>query len=255
MKVLALRSTRHPLSNHPNEPLGTDGARSAKGSPESEGHGRVRPQTQETPWSIPCSRIRIQAGVGTKQDGVVAVEGRELFGTSKRSVRGAGFQGVLAAEGRIAPWDLAPRADLTRSWSPAEVPEPKPQGPAGRSPDASTPTPLRPCLSRAKLPKMPEKETLPTTERLLDLVESMAGQPILMLVDLVADRFISGSPKRISREAPVLILSYEGETFSPGGGANAVANVAALGGVPLPLGVVGRDTNGEQLLSTLQGGA
>ena len=100
---------------------------------------------------------------------------------------------------------------------------------------------------------MPETETLPTTERLLDLVDAMAGQPILMLVDLVADRFISGSPKRISREAPVLILSYESETFSPGGGANAVANVAALGGVPLPLGVVGRDTNGEQLLSTLQG--
>jgi rfaE bifunctional protein kinase chain/domain len=99
---------------------------------------------------------------------------------------------------------------------------------------------------------MPRTATLPATERLLELVDVMAGQPILMLVDLVADRFISGSPKRISREAPVLILSYEGETFSPGGGANAVANVAALGGVPLPLGVVGRDANGEQLLSALQ---
>ena len=112
--------------------------------------------------------------------------------------------------------------------------------------------PPSPLLWRAKLPKMPETETLPTTERLLDLVDAMAGQPILMLVDLVADRFISGSPKRISREAPVLILSYESETFSPGGGANAVANVAALGGVPLPLGVVGRDANGEQLVSKLQ---
>jgi len=61
LKALALRLSRAPLSNHPNEPLGTDGARSAKGSPESEGHGRVRPQTQETPWSIPCSRIRIQS--------------------------------------------------------------------------------------------------------------------------------------------------------------------------------------------------
>ena len=99
---------------------------------------------------------------------------------------------------------------------------------------------------------MPETKPLPTTERLLELVDAMAGQPILMVVDLVADRFISGSPKRISREAPVLILSFESETFLPGGGANAVANVAALGGVPLPLGVVGRDTNGEQLLSTLQ---
>ena len=64
----------------------------------------------------------------------------------------------------------------------------------------------------------------------------MAGQPVAMLVDLVADLFITGTPKRISREAPVLILSYQGEKLIPGGGANAVANVAALGGRPLPLG-------------------
>ena len=64
----------------------------------------------------------------------------------------------------------------------------------------------------------------------------MAGQPVAMLVDLVADLFITGTPKRISREAPVLILSYQGEKLTPGGGANAVANVAALGGRPLPLG-------------------
>ena len=37
-------------------------------------------------------------------------------GTSKRSVRGVGFQGVLAAEGRIAPWDPTPRTDLL-TWT------------------------------------------------------------------------------------------------------------------------------------------
>lgn len=79
----------------------------------------------------------------------------------------------------------------------------------------------------------------------------MTGQPVLMLVDLVADRFILGTPKRISREAPVLILRYEGETMTPGGGANAVANIAALGGVPLPLGVVGDDASGRELLDAL----
>lgn len=79
----------------------------------------------------------------------------------------------------------------------------------------------------------------------------MADQPILMPVDLVADHFLSGRPKRISREAPVLILSYEGETLTPGGGANAVANVAALGGRPLPMGVVGNDQNGERLIEAL----
>lgn len=80
----------------------------------------------------------------------------------------------------------------------------------------------------------------------------MADQPILMPVDLVADRFLSGRPKRISREAPVLILTYEGEVLTPGGGANAVANVAALGGRPLPLGVVGDDESGQKLITVLQ---
>ncbi|HEY0781040.1 MAG TPA: PfkB family carbohydrate kinase [Thermoanaerobaculia bacterium] len=91
----------------------------------------------------------------------------------------------------------------------------------------------------------------PTAERLLALVDAMAGQPVVMLVDLVADLFITGTPKRISREAPVLILSYEGERLAPGGGANAVANVAALGGRPLVLGVVGDDAHGQGLVSAL----
>jgi len=92
----------------------------------------------------------------------------------------------------------------------------------------------------------------PSTDRLLGLVDAMAGRPVAMLVDLVADLFITGIPKRISREAPVLILSYQGETLIPGGGANAVANVAALGGRPLPLGVVGDDAHGRGLLEALR---
>src|SRR5215467_11317145 len=98
---------------------------------------------------------------------------------------------------------------------------------------------------------MTERELLPTVDRLVSLVDAMAGKPVLMLVDLVADVFISGSPKRISREAPVLILSFEGERLTPGGGANAVANVAALGGRPLPLGVTGDDAHGERLRAAL----
>jgi rfaE bifunctional protein kinase chain/domain len=98
---------------------------------------------------------------------------------------------------------------------------------------------------------MPDLQLLPTTERLLRLVDAMAGQRVVMLVDLVADLFITGTPKRISREAPVLILSYQGERLTPGGGANAVANVAALGGRPLPLGVVGDDASGRGLVEAL----
>jgi rfaE bifunctional protein kinase chain/domain len=99
---------------------------------------------------------------------------------------------------------------------------------------------------------MSHSPSAPTTDRLLELSWAMSDQPILMPVDLVADRFVSGRPKRISREAPVLILSYEGESMTPGGGANAVANVAALGGRPLPLGVVGDDESGRRLIAVLQ---
>ncbi len=95
-------------------------------------------------------------------------------------------------------------------------------------------------------------QILPTTDRLLRLVDAMAGRPVVLLADLVADVFITGVPKRISREAPVLILSYQDERLTPGGGANAVANVAALGGLPLPLGVVGDDPHGQNLLADLE---
>ena len=88
----------------------------------------------------------------------------------------------------------------------------------------------------------------PTRPRLLELVDALADQPVLMLIDPVADRFVVGAPKRISREAPVLILRWSGETVAPGGGANAAANVRALGGRPLPVGCVGDDEAGRALL-------
>ncbi|HEV8582618.1 MAG TPA: PfkB family carbohydrate kinase [Thermoanaerobaculia bacterium] len=99
---------------------------------------------------------------------------------------------------------------------------------------------------------MPQVQVLPTTDRLLRLVDAMAGRPVAILADLVADVFVTGTPKRISREAPVLILSYQGEKLTPGGGANAIANVAALGGRPLPLGIIGDDSHGRGLLAELE---
>ena len=99
---------------------------------------------------------------------------------------------------------------------------------------------------------MPEKTGLPSAERLLSLAEEMAGRPVLMLVDLVADHYVSGTPKRVSREAPILILRYESEAWVLGGGGNAIANVVALGGEPLPLGVLGDDESGRRLRAELE---
>jgi D-glycero-beta-D-manno-heptose-7-phosphate kinase len=83
--------------------------------------------------------------------------------------------------------------------------------------------------------------------RLHELVERFPSRRVVLYGDLVLDRFVLGTPKRISREAPVIILRFEGQRDIPGGGANALANLAALGATVLPAGVVGDDEAGETL--------
>lgn len=83
------------------------------------------------------------------------------------------------------------------------------------------------------------------------VIEGFSGQRVLVYGDAVLDRFILGSPKRISREAPVIILRWEGQRDVPGGGSNAMANVAALGGEVVPVTVVGDDEAGRALLDAL----
>jgi rfaE bifunctional protein kinase chain/domain len=73
--------------------------------------------------------------------------------------------------------------------------------------------------------------------------------------DLVADEFIYGKVERVSREAPVLILSYDGTAVIPGGAGNAAANAAALGARVNVIGVVGRDEAGARLIAALPSGA
>ena len=61
-----------------------------------------------------------------------------------------------------------------------------------------------------------------------------------------------GFRKRISREAPVIILRHEEQQDVPGGGANALANLATLGVRVLPVAVVGDDEPGRALLAALE---
>src|SRR5690348_15359976 len=86
------------------------------------------------------------------------------------------------------------------------------------------------------------------TEYLRKIVESFPKVTITVLGDLVADEFIFGEISRVSREAPVLILKHRERTIVPGGGANAVNNLADLGVNVLPVGVVGDDEPGRLLI-------
>jgi D-glycero-beta-D-manno-heptose-7-phosphate kinase len=84
--------------------------------------------------------------------------------------------------------------------------------------------------------------------RLLDLVDNFRGRTVVVIGDLIADEYLFGKPARISREAPVLILRFTEREVSLGGAANAAHNVHALGARVLPVGVVGRDAAGDELL-------
>lgn len=68
--------------------------------------------------------------------------------------------------------------------------------------------------------------------------------------DFVVDHYIYGTPKRISREAPVLILHQEKTWRVPGGGANTLSNMVALGAQPIPVGYLGDDEAGHFLRDT-----
>jgi rfaE bifunctional protein kinase chain/domain len=88
----------------------------------------------------------------------------------------------------------------------------------------------------------------PESRRLLSLVSAFRGRRVAVLGDLVCDEFVHGDIARVSREAPVLILDHVRTEIVPGGGANAIANLRALGAQPVPVGVVGRDEAGARLL-------
>ena len=87
-----------------------------------------------------------------------------------------------------------------------------------------------------------------TAQRLRQTVEAFRGRTVVVVGDLIADEYLFGKPARISREAPVLILRFTEREVGLGGAANAAHNVHALGARVVPIGVVGRDAPGDELL-------
>ncbi len=86
------------------------------------------------------------------------------------------------------------------------------------------------------------------SERLGRIIEAFPRVTVTVLADLVADEFVFGEISRVSREAPVLILKHRDRSVVPGGGANAINNLADLGVNVLPVGVIGDDEPGRLLL-------
>ncbi len=82
-------------------------------------------------------------------------------------------------------------------------------------------------------------------DQLTRAVRQFRNKRILVLGDLMLDRFIWGSVSRISPEAPVPVVEISDETTCLGGAANVAANIQSLGGIAIPLGIVGDDYEGK----------
>jgi D-glycero-beta-D-manno-heptose-7-phosphate kinase len=76
---------------------------------------------------------------------------------------------------------------------------------------------------------------------------------VLVVGDVMLDRYWYGDASRISPEAPVPVLLFRQEEYRLGGAANVAANCAALGATTRLLSVVGRDSAGRQLGTMLKG--
>jgi len=89
-------------------------------------------------------------------------------------------------------------------------------------------------------------------KNLTAIVDRFAQKKVAVWGDLILDEYIYGTTRRISREAPVLILSHQAKEFSLGGGGNSLLNLSALGAKPIPVGVVGQDDAGKRILEILK---
>ncbi len=89
-------------------------------------------------------------------------------------------------------------------------------------------------------------------QRYQDIVKRFERLNVAVLGDLMLDEYLWGRATRISPEAPVMVVEVDRETHAPGGAANVVANLMALGARVRVFGVVGKDLAGDRLVSELK---
>lgn len=84
------------------------------------------------------------------------------------------------------------------------------------------------------------------------ILDSFQAKRVLVLGDIMLDRYWFGTVHRISPEAPVPVIKKRGGALAPGGAANVAANIASLGGRPILVGTIGGDDGGRELKGILE---
>ena len=81
------------------------------------------------------------------------------------------------------------------------------------------------------------------------IIDKFSKIKIGVIGDMIADMFIFGQPYQLSREAPVVIVKHESQKVVPGGAANTVNNILQLDADVYPVGLIGDDNNGKELIN------
>src|SRR5215469_3902356 len=94
---------------------------------------------------------------------------------------------------------------------------------------------------------MSEAAPQPNDIELADIVRRFTAARVLVVGDVMLDRYVGGSARRLSPEAPIPVLRPTSSHARLGGAANVALNVATLGGQAKLIGVVGADAAGTEL--------
>jgi len=86
-----------------------------------------------------------------------------------------------------------------------------------------------------------------SVKKLNNLKNNFIGKRIAVVGDMMLDSYFQGFVSRISPEAPVPVVEVENEYSRFGGALNVAYNIKTLGGIPIPIGIIGSDNNGRLL--------
>jgi D-glycero-beta-D-manno-heptose-7-phosphate kinase len=102
-------------------------------------------------------------------------------------------------------------------------------------------------------PKSKHPQAAIRDPKLDEVVSRFESVSVLVIGDLILDKYTVGKPTRISREAPIAVLEFSREYAMPGGGTSPACTVASLGGRAYLAGVIGDDESGRELKAELVG--
>ncbi len=86
----------------------------------------------------------------------------------------------------------------------------------------------------------------------MNILEAFPKVRVLIVGDVMLDRYWWGDVSRISPEAPVPIVRMRGSSTAPGGAANVAANVIGLNANPILIGIIGNDREAAELKDSIE---